>query len=37
MSSTQAVFERLDPVTGAVATTSVAMTTDQARAAVDAA
>jgi acyl-CoA reductase-like NAD-dependent aldehyde dehydrogenase len=37
MSSTQAVFERLDPVTGAVATTSAAMTTDQARAAVDAA
>jgi len=37
MSSTQAVFERLDPVTGAVATTSVAMTPDQARAAVDAA
>ncbi|KAI6244317.1 Aldehyde dehydrogenase [Aphelenchoides fujianensis] len=37
MSSTQAVFERLDPITGAVATTSVAMTTDQARAAVDAA
>lgn len=37
MSSTQAVFERLDPITGAVATTSVAMTTDQARAAADAA
>jgi len=37
MSSTQAVFERLDPVTGAVATTSAAMTLDQARAAVDAA
>lgn len=37
MSSTQAVFERLDPVTGAVATTSAAMTPDQARAAVDAA
>ena len=37
MSSTQAVFERLDPITGAVATTSVAMTTDQARAVVDAA
>lgn len=37
MSSTQAVFERLDPITGAVATTSVAMTTDHARAAVDAA
>jgi benzaldehyde dehydrogenase (NAD) len=37
MSSTQAVFERLDPVTGAVATTSAAMTADQARAAVDAA
>jgi benzaldehyde dehydrogenase (NAD) len=37
MSSTQAVFERLDPVTGAVATTSVAMSPDQARAAVDAA
>jgi benzaldehyde dehydrogenase (NAD) len=37
MSSTQAVFERLDPITGAVATTSVAMTPDQARAAVDAA
>jgi len=37
MSSTQAVFERLDPVTGAVATTSIAMTSDQARAAVDAA
>lgn len=35
MSSTQAVFERLDPITGAVATTSVAMTTEQARAAVD--
>jgi acyl-CoA reductase-like NAD-dependent aldehyde dehydrogenase len=37
MSSTQAVFERLDPITGAVATTSAAMTSDQARAAVDAA
>ncbi|KQV57279.1 MULTISPECIES: aldehyde dehydrogenase [unclassified Caulobacter] len=37
MSSTQAVFERLDPVTGAIATTSAAMTPDQARAAVDAA
>lgn len=37
MSSTQAVFERLDPVTGAVATTSAAMTPDQARAAADAA
>ncbi len=37
MSSTQAAFERLDPITGAVATTSVAMTTDQARAAADAA
>jgi benzaldehyde dehydrogenase (NAD) len=37
MSSTQAVFERLDPVTGAVATTSAAMNPDQARAAVDAA
>ncbi|PIC00101.1 aldehyde dehydrogenase [Caulobacter sp. X] len=37
MSSTQAVFERLDPITGAVATTSVAMTSDQARAAADAA
>jgi len=37
MSSTQAVFERLDPITGAVATTSVAMTPEQARAAVDAA
>jgi benzaldehyde dehydrogenase (NAD) len=37
MSSTQAVFERLDPVTGSVATTSIAMTPDQARAAVDAA
>lgn len=37
MSSTQAVFERLDPITGAVATTSAAMTPDQARAAVDAA
>jgi len=37
MSSTQAVFERLDPVTGAVATTSIAMTPDQARGAADAA
>jgi len=37
MSSTQAVFERLDPVTGAVATTSVAMSPDQARAAANAA
>ncbi|ADG10805.1 salicylaldehyde dehydrogenase [Caulobacter segnis] len=37
MSSTQAVFERLDPITGAVATTSVAMTPYQARAAADAA
>ncbi len=37
MSSTQAVFERLDPITGAVATTSAAMTSDQARAAADAA
>ncbi len=37
MSSPQAVFERRDPVTGAVATTSIAMTADQARAAVDAA
>jgi acyl-CoA reductase-like NAD-dependent aldehyde dehydrogenase len=37
MSSTQAVFERLDPVTGAVATTSVAMGPDLARAAADAA
>lgn len=37
MSSTQAVFERRDPVTGAVATTSIAMTSDQARAAADAA
>lgn len=37
MSSTQAVFERRDPVTGAVATTSIAMTQDQARAVVDAA
>ncbi|AAK24373.1 aldehyde dehydrogenase [Caulobacter vibrioides] len=37
MSSPQAVFERRDPVTGAVATTSIAMTADQARVAVDAA
>jgi acyl-CoA reductase-like NAD-dependent aldehyde dehydrogenase len=35
MSSTQAVFERRNPVTGAVATTAAAMTADQARAAVD--
>ncbi|HWT50980.1 MAG TPA: hypothetical protein VN113_02230, partial [Caulobacter sp.] len=33
MSSTQAVFDRRNPVTGAVATTSAAMTADQARAA----
>ncbi|SFJ42037.1 aldehyde dehydrogenase [Caulobacter sp. UNC279MFTsu5.1] len=37
MSSTQAVFERLDPVTGAVATTTIAMSPDQARGAADAA
>lgn len=37
MSSTQAVFDRRNPVTGAVATTSAAMTADQARAAADAA
>jgi len=37
MSSTQAVFDRLNPMTGAVATTSPAMTPDQARAAADAA
>jgi hypothetical protein len=35
MSSAQATFDRRDPVTGAVATTSIAMTPDQARAALD--
>lgn len=37
MSSTQPVFDRNNPVTGAVATTSIAMSPDQARAEVDAA
>ncbi|PHY18090.1 aldehyde dehydrogenase [Caulobacter sp. BP25] len=37
MSSTQAVFDRRDPVTGEVATTAIAMSPDQARAAAEAA
>ena len=37
MSSTKAVFERRNPVTGEVATTATAMSPDQARAAAEAA